>query len=350
MFLMMEGLRRRGHDSVVCCPPGSRSAVEARRRGFETVVVRMRNDLHLGAALALARAFRRARLDLVHLHTGRANWLGGLAARLAGLPAVTTRRMDRAVHAGLRTRLLYGELTQRAVAISPAVASVLLEAGVPPGRIEVIHEAVDPERMRPHAGRAATRAALGAEASQAVLLCLAALIRRKGVDVLLDALAELASEGRRPLLWIAGEGEERAALEAQAGRLGLGEAVRFLGRREDTGDLLAACDIFVLPSRREGLGVAALEAMAAGRPVVCSAVGGLAHSVIDGRTGLHVRPDDAAGLAGALAQLLADGGLAARLGREGPARIAEAFSAEQMVEAHERLYLKLVEEWRAPRS
>jgi glycosyltransferase involved in cell wall biosynthesis len=347
MFLMMEGLRRRGHRPVVFCQPGSRPAAAARERGFEIAAVRMRNDLDLGAAFGLARAFRRARLDLVHLHTGRANWLGGLAARLARLPAVTTRRMDRRVRPGLRTDLVYRRLTRRAVAISPAVADCLRAGGVPASRVELIYEAVDPERVRPRAGRAATRAALGVAESDLVLLCLAALIRRKGIDALLEALAVLARGGRRPTLWLAGEGEERAALEAEARRLGLGERAHFLGRRDDTGDLLAACDVFVLPSRREGLGVAALEAMAAGRAVVCSAVGGLADSVVDGRTGLHVQPEDVEGLAAALAQLLDDGDLRARLGRSGPARIAERFSAEPMVEAHERLYREVIEEWHA---
>src|SRR6185295_7064138 len=109
-------------------------------------------------------------------------------------------------------------------------------------------------------------------------LCAAALVRRKGIDVLLEAMAILANEHGALRLWIAGEGSEREALQTQVAQLGLVSAVRFLGRRDDTADLLAACDIFVLPSRHEGLGVAALEAMAAGKAVVCSAVGGLNYS------------------------------------------------------------------------
>jgi glycosyltransferase involved in cell wall biosynthesis len=120
--------------------------------------------------------------------------------------------------------------------------------------------------------------------------------------------------------------------------------VRFLGRRDDVADLLAACDVFVLPSRREGLGVAALEAMALARPVVASRVGGLAEAVEDGRTGLLVGPGDTAALAAALARLLREPELRARLGAAGPARVAEDHSVSRLVESYEALYLEMLAE------
>ncbi len=120
--------------------------------------------------------------------------------------------------------------------------------------------------------------------------------------------------------------------------------MRFLGRRSDVPDLLEACDVFVLPSRREGLGVAALEAMARGRPVVASAVGGLAETVVTEQTGLLVAPGDAAALAAALERLLADPALARRLGAAGAARVEQHFLAEQMVSAYETLYREILAE------
>jgi glycosyltransferase involved in cell wall biosynthesis len=168
---------------------------------------------------------------------------------------------------------------------------------------------------------------------------LANLVPRKGVDVLLEALARLEPA---PRLWIAGDGPERGALEALAKQLGLAERVHFLGRCDDTGDLLAACDVFVMPSRLEGLGVAALEAMAAGRPVVASRVGGLAGLVVHERTGLLVPSDDVASLADALRRVLDDAALRTALGAEGPRRIAEGWLAEQMVGAYEALYVELL--------
>jgi glycosyltransferase involved in cell wall biosynthesis len=309
----------------------------------------MRNQIDLRAVRGLARAFRQSDTQLVHVHTGRANWLGGLAARAVGLPTVSSRRMDRRVKRGWRTRLLYRHLVQRVVAISPAVAACLRDGGVPDDRIELIAEGIEPSRLVPARDRTTTRAALGAGAEQVVLLAVAALVARKGLDVLLDALAQLATDGLRPPLWVAGAGPERAALEARCKRAGLSTAVRFLGARDDTADLLAACDIFVLPARREGLGVSALEAMAAARPVIASAVGGLTFSVVDGRTGLLVAPDDAAALAAAIRRVIGDPALRTRLGQAGPARVREGFLAEQMVAAHERLYQTVAEAWRQRR-
>ena len=344
VFLLMEGLRRRGHHNLLVCPPASRAEAQGRARGLAVRAVSMRNDADLPAVWRLRRLFREAAPDLLHLHTGRATWLGALAARGLGIPALSTRRMDRVVKRNTRNRWLYGTLVRRVVAISPAVAEALLEGGVDPPRIRTIPSAVDPAMLWPRSSRQAVRTAEGVGLEEPLLLALAALVRRKGLDVLIEALRRLAAEGPPPRLWIAGEGPERGALEAQALRAGLGDRVRLLGRREDAADLLAACDVFVLPSRREGLGVAALEAMAAGRPVVASRVGGLAAAVLDGRTGLLVPPEDPAALAAAIATLLGDGALRSRLGAAGPARVEADFGAEGMVEAYEKLYREILAE------
>lgn len=349
VFLLLEGLRKRGHRCTLVCPPHSRCEAEGRARGFEVREVPMRSDVDAAAVLRLGRVLRASSADLVHLHTGRATWLGALAASAAGVPAIATRRMDRPVSRGFRTRLLYGRLLRRTVAISPAVAARLRQAGVPAGRLHTIPSAVDPETLVPVSERRVTRAAAGLK-DEPLLLVAAALVRRKGIDVLLDALARLAERGHRPPLWVAGDGPERASLQRASETMGLSGQVRFLGRRDDVADLLAACDVFVLPSRREGLGVAALEAMAARRPVVASRVGGLAEAVADGRTGLLVAPEDPASLADALERLLSDADLRRRLGDAGPARIAEGFLAEQMAGAYEALYRAVLPDGRRESS
>jgi len=343
VFLLMEGLRARGHENLLVCPPGSRAERAARAHGFAVECVEMRNDLSVLAAYRISAALRRHAPALVHCHTGRSNWLGGVAARSAGVPALSTRRMDRRVSRGLRTRWLYGHLLQRVAAISPAVARRLRDAGVASERIRVIWSAVDPAALAPSAPRAAVRAKLGGAPEMPCLLVAANLVHRKGVDVLLTAAAALAPRARYAL-WIAGDGPERGALEAAAARLGIGERVRFLGQRGDVPDLLEACDVCVLPSRREGLGVAALEAMARGRPVVASAVGGLAEIVVAEETGLLVPPGDAAALAAALERLIGDRALALRLGAAGAKRVAEHFVADAMVSAYEQLYREILAE------
>jgi glycosyltransferase involved in cell wall biosynthesis len=342
VFLLMEGLARRGHRNLLICPPASAAAAAAARRGIACAPVAMRGDLDLLAVHRLTSALRGAGVDLVHLHTGRAAWLGGLAASRAGRPAIVTRRMDRPIRPGWRTRLIYQRWTRRTAAIAPPVVEQLVAGGVPRPRIVLIPSAVDPDRVRPRLAAAAVRAAQGVAADAPLLLSIAALVRRKGHDVLLDALAGLAARGLRPHLWVAGDGPERVALAHQAERLGLAGQVDWLGQRDDVGDLLAAADVLVLPSRAEGLGVAALEAMAAGRAVVASAVGGLADAVADERSGLLVAPGDAVALGAALERLLREPELRARLAAGGPARVAEGFLAEQMVAAYERLYLEVL--------
>lgn len=342
VFLLIDGLAARGHDNLLLCAPGSRAEAEAVRRGIAVRAVPMRTDLDLAATWRLSRRLADADIDLVHLHTGRAAWLGGLAAWLAGLPAIVTRRMDRPVPRGWRTRLIYEHLTRRVVAISAAVAECLAGAGVPAARVTVISSAVDVGRLQPRRDRVAVRAAEAAAPDDVVVLTMSALVPRKGVIVLLDALNALARRGLRPLLWIAGDGPERAALATRVASLGLAAQVRFLGERADVGDLLAGCDVFAMPSLHEGLGIAALEAMAAGRAVIASAVGGLADAIVDGRTGLLVPPDDPCRLADALESLLRDSELRAALGAAGPQRVAERFSAASMVAAYERLYREVL--------
>jgi len=340
VLLLMEGLRGLGHRNTLACPPASRFEEAARKRGFEIVSVPMRGDLDLAAVVRLRRAVERVSPDLVHLHTGRATWLGGLAARWAERPALTTRRMDRPVKRGWRTRLIYQHLVTHAVAISPAVSRRLAEGHVAPGGLSTIASAVDPAALRDGRPVAEVRAELGLAGSDRVVLALASLVRRKGLDLLLEAFARL--DVPDAVLLVGGEGPERGPLEARAAALGLGPRARFLGRREDKAALLAACDVFCLPSRLEGLGVAALEAMAAGRPVVASRVGGLGEAVVDGRTGILVPPGDIGALAAALARLLDDRALRESLGSAGPGRIAEGFRADQMVSAYERLYRRIL--------
>lgn len=188
------------------------------------------------------------------------------------------------------------------------------------------------------------RKTLGVEDDRPCLLVAAALVKRKGIDILLSAISTLADEGYTTTLWIAGDGPDRPSLERRSSQLGLDGQVRFLGQRDDVSDLLEACDVFVLPSQREGLGVAALEAMAAGRPVVATRVGGLAEAVIHEETGLLVPPEDPAALAESLARSIGDLALRERLGAAGPARITKTYSPPAMVDAYERLYSELIRE------
>ncbi len=169
-------------------------------------------------------------------------------------------------------------------------------------------------------------------------LSVGSITPQKAQDVLLEAFARAAADASASRLLIAGEGPLRAGLEARCDALGLGARVRFLGAREDVGDLLAAADVFVLSSRREGLPVTLLEAMRAGRAAVVTRAGGCAEAVADGDTGLLVPVGDAVALGAALRALLADPGRCARLGDAARERWAREFTAERMVLETEGIY------------
>ena len=140
---------------------------------------------------------------------------------------------------------------------------------------------------------------------------------------------------------LAGTGPDRATLETLARALGVENRVLFLGYREDIPDLLANCDLFVLPSLYEGLPLSILEAMAAGKPVIASAIGGNNEVILHGENGLLVPKADPAALAAAIRAVLSDGALAGRLAEGGKSRVQRDFSVEAMVESVSQVYDEL---------
>lgn len=226
----------------------------------------------------------------------------------------------------------------RYIAVSHAVARCLRRTlRFPAHKVQVIHNGIllDPFD-RP--ANAAIRDALIGVTDRPIVLTPARLHEQKGHRYLLEAAA-LVPEA---LFVIAGDGPQRAALEAQARHLGLGQRVSFLGHRSDVPDLLLACDVVVLPSLFEGLPLTVLEGMAGGKPVIATAVGGTDEAVVPGQTGLLVPPADPVALAVAIQSVLSDPDLAMRLAMAGKARVQREFAAETMVHRVTQLYDELL--------
>ncbi|MCA9001102.1 MAG: glycosyltransferase [Planctomycetes bacterium] len=341
VFLLLDGLMARGHRCTVAAQPGSRVEEEARVRGWQVLPIPMRADWDVLAVHRLTRALRRLKPDLVHLHTGRANWIGGWAAFRAGLPAVSTRRMDRKVRKNFKNRLIYGRFVQRTAAISRAVLGQLHAAGIPQERTVHISSVVDPSRLQVARTREEVRLDFGLSDGEWVCLCAGALVPRKGFDVLIEALSRV--DGKLHL-WVAGDGSEAQALEELARDLQVADRVHFLGQRADLADWLAAADLFAMPSRAEGLGIAALEAMASGLPVLASDVGGLRDLVDSGVTGELLPVGDVGAWCAALGQWMKDRAGTVRMGEAGRQRVQERFLPDRMVEAYLKLYGEVLEE------
>ncbi len=345
---LLASLADNGHESTIVLDPRARFLDVAARLRVEVVEMPMRNDLDVRAILRLRRRIRAQNYDLIHFGCSRSHKLGALAcAGLRPCPRrVVTRRMDYRLGHGPLRRWLYASVVDAVVAISNGVRDVVLETGVDPSRVHVIHDGVDAARLalaRARARRDAARSALGIAREALCGLTSASLHRRKGQDVLIDALGRLDTSGLTgPLVWLlAGEGPESAALAAKA-RAVAGVEIRLVGQLTPIEQALAAADIFCLPSRKEGLGVALLEAMAAGLPVVASAVGGMREAVVDGESGLLVPPEDPQALAEALGVLLCAPERRAQLGNAARARVRAEFDVARMCSRTEELYVRLV--------
>jgi glycosyltransferase involved in cell wall biosynthesis len=176
-----------------------------------------------------------------------------------------------------------------------------------------------------------------------VVAILAVLEERKGHRFLLDAARVLKERGRRINYVFAGDGSKKAQLQRMVQMLGLREEVSFVGFVKDVPKFLSSIDVLVLPSLYEGLGVAALEAMAAGKPVVATRVGGLAESIVDGETGFLVPSRDATALAEAIQKLVDNPFMARAMGQKGTARVLSIFTMERMARQNEAYYYALLE-------
>jgi len=267
---------------------------------------------------------------------------GLIAAALARVPAVVATAqlfvnlpLCRFTHAQHR---FVSTIVDRYIAVSHEVATRLGKTfRIPAAKINVVHNGI-PLSPFNRPANAALRTALAGSTEQPIVLTTARLAEQKGHCYLLKAAA-LVPEA---IFILAGDGPERANLEWQARELGLSKRVLFLGYRHDVPDLLACCDLFVLPSLFEGLHLAILEAMAANKPVIASAVGGNDEAIVHGETGLLVPPADPAALAEAIQRVLSNPDLARRLAVAGKARVHEQFSAEAMIRRVADIYEEIL--------
>jgi glycosyltransferase involved in cell wall biosynthesis len=261
------------------------------------------------------------------------------AAAIARVPAVASAHLITDVSAASTTRhRIIAAIVDRYIAVSEHVAVRLRsQLGVPARKIRLVRNAVPFDRFAGTA-RGRLHQQLTAGRNLRVVLTVARLDLHKGHRYLLEAVARVPDA----LFVLAGDGREHEALKRQASDLGVADRVVFLGYRDDIPELLANCDVFVLPSLVEGLPLAVLEAMASGRPIVATAIGGTAEAVIDGETGLLVEPRDAGALARAIQAVMKDEVLAGRLGAAGRARAAKCFGVEPMIRGVAQVYEELL--------
>jgi glycosyltransferase involved in cell wall biosynthesis len=346
VLYLLEGLHRRGVENLLVCRVGSDLSHTA--APFATVRgLRMGGDLDLSLTWRLRRLMRGWRPDLVHLHSRiGADVMGGIAARLAGVPAVYSRRQDNP-EARWAVALKY-RLHRRVVAISEGIGRLLLSEGLPAEKLVCVRSAVDAGPFLRPCDPAWFQRAFALEPDAAVIGVVAQLIARKGHRFLLQALPALLGEFPRLRVLLFGQGPAEAEIRRQIGELGLAGVVSLAGFRRDLADVLPCLRLLVHPAIREGLGVSLLQASSAGVPIVAGHAGGIPEAVRDGVNGLLVPPGDVAALTQAIGRLLRDPDLAQRLGRAGRELMLREFSVDAMVEGNLAVYRQvLAEEGRA---
>ena len=341
MLTLAAELRGQYRISFVCPPrPAALPFLErARALGLETLPQEVRSAPETRKPLV---AWLRDRaVAILHCHAG-IGWEGHdgvYAARAAGVPAIVRTEHLPDLITKPRQRNAYNRMVQavdRLICVSEEARDSFLRTGVPAEKLVVVRNGIHPRSAR--ADRAGVRARLGVPSDARIVLTVGRMTEQKGYGYLLEAVPTLVTQEPRAHVLIVGTGPLAPRLRAQMRRLKLHGDVTFLGRRDDVPDLLAAADLFVLPSLFEGLPLVALEAMAAGLPVVGTRVCGTSEAVADGVTGRLVEPGNAMALAQAIVEVLAQPGLAARLGYAGRRRVVEQFSAARMARETAAVY------------
>ena len=308
----------------------------------------------LGALVSL---FRRLRPQLVHARSAKARFLAPLAARLARVPVTLqtvhgwsfNNAVDRRRPVFIRLERLARKLCDATVLVSQRdlaegmALGVLPPDGVADGKTVVIRSGVELGALAPldPAGRRALRAAEGVLDGRPVVSLVQRLSPPKTPLVFVHALPRILAERPDAAVWIVGDGPLRTATEAAVASAGLGSRIRFLGLRKDAPDLLAASDVTVHSSLREGLPRVVLEALAVGTPLIATNVGGVSDAVVDSVSGLLVPPEDPAALAGAVLATVADPAAAVQRVAAGRAAV-RPFSARQMLDDQHALYQRLL--------
>lgn len=305
----------------------------------------------LAGARRLARHLADDRYDLVHTHTSKAGISGRWAAHRAGVPAIVHTVHGFSFHEATRPAVirLVAVIERRAarwcdanVTVSEFHRDWAVALGIDrPPHLLAIPNGVDDDRVASTVDPATTRAALGLGPGDVSLVSPGRVVAGKGLEELLDATAALRAAGRPVRTVIVGEGDLRPALEGRAAAPDLAGAVTFTGFREDVADLVAAADVVVLPSHREGMSIAVLEGMAAGRPLVVSSISSNREVVADGACAALVAPGDVAGLVAAVGSVLDDPGAAQAMATRARERFEVEYTATAMAGRYLDLYSRL---------
>jgi len=338
-----QGMIARGHRVTLLTPPGAKIFQAARDRGIPVVAMPFEKKT-LKGVLAMRRWLRNNVCDIINTHSSTDSWLVALAqiAFPRRVPVVRTRHISAPVSSARATRWLYASASNHVVTTGERLRTTLEnELGLPPGHVTSIPTGIDLvrySRAKAKPGHA-IRSELDIPADTLVIGIAATLRSWKGHDYLLDAFTELAGRFPSAHLLIVGDGPRLAHLTERIAASGLAGKIHLIGHRDDVPDVLAAMDVFALPSyANEGVPQAIMQAMAMELPVVSTTVGSIDEAVEDGITGYLVEPRNARQLGERLATLLSDETQRRLMSEAGRNRAQTRFSMDAMLDAMENVF------------
>ena len=347
ILILLRGLSRahfRLH--LVCTPEVAEKVQPDLPPDVELLPLSLRRPSQLASALRLAEIIRKRRVDILHSHLFYSSLFASPIGRLCRVPVILeTPHVREQWRRGWKAHYAVDRLVGRSVdyylANCHSNARYLVEEkGLPADKVVTIHHGDDLNRFSPaHRPPDGLRRSLGFGESDPVLILIGRLEPQKGHRVLLEAFPIIRREFPEVRLVCVGDGALREELERQSAALGLAASVRFAGHQANVADWLALGDLTVLPSFYEGLPLVPMESLAAGRPVVATAVDGTPEIVVTGKTGFTVAPGDSTALAVAICTLLRDPELRQEMGRAGRQWVLENFTQERLVQRTEEFYL-----------
>lgn len=337
--------RNRFDISVLCLRAKGLFATDVEALGIPVYLAEQKeHGADYFAFRKVARLLRELRIDVIHTHNTQPFFDGTIGAVLAGVRTVVHTDHARAFPDKLRYMVAEWAMSlyaYRVVGCSEHTSQQLMRyEKISKRKIVTIPNGIDGSRFELTIDRQAKRRELGIHEQGSVIGLAVRLSDQKGITFLLQAMPRILAKHPDTTLLIAGDGDLRMDLERETQQLGIAARVKFCGPRKDIPELLKLLDLYVLPSKWEGLPMVILEAMAAGCPIVATDVGGNSTAVVDGVTGALVPPQDPGALADAIIRLLDSPDLQKSYAANGKNRFRERFSAETMARQYERLYLR----------
>lgn len=337
----MEALRKEGFKMALASHPESRIHHEAAERGFESFPVEFGSPANVATILKTARLAKTLEADIIHTHSSKDSWIGGIAGKLSGIPVVRSRHISATIKRKPTNRILYGFLPSSIVTSGTVIADQLIEAtSVNPDKVFAVAPGADPERFRPNPEyRSEIRSRYGIPDSAVVFGMVAVLRSWKGHCLFLEAIKPVLDRDPSVAVLIVGDGPVRDQIEAKIAELKIEDRVTLTGHQTEPEKFFPAMDVHLLPSlRNEGAPQAVPQAMMCGLVNITSDGGGLPEVIDDGVTGLVAAAGDVDQLRHCIERLASDAELRTNLARAGQKKALESFTFERQIERTREAY------------